>query len=224
MSTDPPGFDPPGFDPPAPSSPRLQLDLRLTIGGRTAHLRLESVAPVVGVVGPSGAGKTTLLRLLAGLERRAEGTLSLGDVPWQGAGRFVPPWERGIGLVPQEATLFPHLSVRENLAYAARGEVSEIARWLGVDALLERAPRHLSGGERQRVALGRALLSQPRLLLLDEPFSALDRPLRDRLARELAARCRSSGLPVVLVTHDEADLHAFSAERWSLGPAGLRRD
>lgn len=195
----------------------LSIDIRLPIGSGSVPLRLASSAQAVGVVGPSGAGKSTLLRVLAGLERRAQGTVrALGEV-WQDSGRFVPPWQRGAGWVPQDAVLFPHLSVRENLAYAGAvpaAAAEEMAGWLGLTPLLDRAPRHLSGGERQRVALGRALLARPRLLLLDEPFSALDRPLRARLARELAARCRGRALPVVLVTHDEADLVAFGAERW----------
>ena len=202
----------------------LLIDLRLPVGVGSVALRLASDAAVVGVVGPSGAGKSTLLRVLAGLERRGVGSVRALGEAWQTPGRFVPPWQRRVGWVPQDAVLFPHLSVRENLGYAGANPASaieEIASWLGVENLLTRAPRHLSGGERQRVALGRALLARPRLLLLDEPFSALDRPLRNRLARELAARCRGAGLPVVLVTHDEADLAAFTAERWDFAQGTL---
>lgn len=201
----------------------LSVDIGLRLSTRAVPLRLSSDAAVVGVVGPSGAGKSTLLRVIAGLERRGVGQVSAFGERWQTPSGFLPPWRRGVGWVPQDAALFPHLSVRQNLAYAAKQEITEIARWLGVEALLDRAPRYLSGGERSRVALGRALLSQPRLLLLDEPFAALERKLRDRLAAELAERCRALRMPVVLVTHDEADLSAFSAERWSFEDGALVR-
>jgi molybdate transport system ATP-binding protein len=159
--------------------------------------------------------------VLAGLDRRGEGVVRALGATWQGPGVFVPPWARGVGWVPQDAALFPHLSVSENLVYGAgraggAAPVAEVAELLGIGALLDRAPRNLSGGERQRVALGRALLSGPRLLLLDEPFGALDRRLRDRVADAVIGWCRARSLPAVLVTHDERDLDVFGAERWRM--------
>jgi molybdate transport system ATP-binding protein len=200
---------------------RVEVDVRLQLGPRTVALALATDARAVAIVGPSGAGKSTLLRVIAGLETRAAGTVRFAGAPWQAPGVFVPAWERGTGWVPQDALLFPHLSVRENLGYAGRRDVAELADWLGVGALLDRMPRHLSGGERQRVALGRALAASPRLLLLDEPFSALDRPLRARLGAEL--RGRAGETPMVTVTHDEADVAALAEEVWEVGEAGLRR-
>lgn len=211
--------------PRAPAIPwRLEADLRIRLGPRELHLVLDSDALAIGLAGPSGAGKSTLLRVVAGLERRARGRLAVGGEVWQDVGTFVPPWRRHAGWVPQEALLFPHLDVRANLAYAGAtaADVEATAAWLGVAALLDRAPRHLSGGERQRVALGRALLSRPRLLLLDEPFSALDKALRVRLAAELAERCRAAGLPLLVVSHDEADLAALAGSRWELREDALR--
>jgi molybdate transport system ATP-binding protein len=120
--------------------------------------------------------------------------------------------------VPQDALLFPHLSLRENLAYAGAGqsEVESMAESLFLSDLLDRRPRFLSGGERQRVALGRALLSAPRMLLLDEPFSALDRPLRGEIAAMVRAFARDNATPIVLVSHDEHDAALLADERWVL--------
>lgn len=199
--------------------PWLDVDLRLPMG---LHAQVRSAARAVGVVGPSGGGKTTLLRALAGVERRGVGTVRVLGEEWQGAG-FLPAWERRVGWVPQEGLLFPHLDVRKNMTYAGSDGLDEVAALLGVGALLNRAPRNLSGGERQRVALGRALLSRPRLLLLDEPFAALDRTLRVRLSADVAAWCARRTLPVVLVTHDERDLEPFGAERWEIVDGRLRQ-
>jgi molybdate transport system ATP-binding protein len=201
----------------------LAVDLRLRVGAGTLEVRLGSAAPVIGLAGPSGAGKSTLLRVLAGLERRAEGTVRFGAEQWQAPGRFVPAWERGVGWVPQDGVLFPHLSVRENLAYAARVPVEPIAERLGVGHLLDRRPRHLSGGERQRVALGRAMGAGPRLLLLDEPFAALDRPLRARLAREVGAWAHERGCPLLVVSHDPTDFAGLGAEVWEITAGQVAR-
>lgn len=219
--------------------PVVDLDLRLRPGARELVVRLDSRARTIAFAGPSGAGKTTLLRVLAGLDRRAEGrVVALGET-WQAPGVFVPAWTRGVGWVPQEASLFPHLSVRENLLFgAARGptpgatragvpaaRLDEVAGWLGVGPLLDRAPRNLSGGERQRVALGRALLSAPRLLLLDEPFSALDRALRTEVGHALAAWCAEHTLPTVLVSHDERDFEPFGeVEVWRVEGGRVERE
>lgn len=182
----------------------------------------------VAILGPSGSGKSTLLRVLAGLEPRAEGRVSFGDEVWldSDSGIYMPAWERRVGWVPQDALLFPHLSLRENLAYAGAGqsEVERMAESLFLTELLDRRPRFLSGGERQRVALGRALLSAPRLLLLDEPFSALDRPLRGEVGSMVREFARDSGTPIVLVSHDEHDAELLADERWVLVAGVLTAD
>ena len=182
----------------------------------------------VAILGPSGSGKSTLLRALAGLEPRAEGRVSFGDEVWldSDSGIYMPAWERRVGWVPQDALLFPHLSLRENLAYAGAGqsEVERMAESLFLMELLDRRPRFLSGGERQRVALGRALLSAPRLLLLDEPFSALDRPLRGEVGSMVREFARDSGTPIVLVSHDEHDAELLADERWVLVAGVLTAD
>jgi molybdate transport system ATP-binding protein len=201
----------------------LDIDVRLRLGPRTLTLALWSRAAAIGIVGPSGAGKSTLLRIVAGLEDRAEGRVALGGSAWQGPGTFVPAWQRRVGWVPQDALLFPHLTVRANLAYAARTDPTPLAATLEVGHLLDRYPRHLSGGERQRVALGRALATDPRLLLLDEPFSALDRPLRARIAPALSAWMATGDRRMLLVSHDAADVAALVDEVWEFREARLVR-
>ncbi len=166
---------------------------------------------VVALLGPSGCGKSTLLRAIAGLE-----PLATGSVSWSGedlAG--VPPHRRGFGLVFQDGQLFVHKSVAENIAYGLRvqrtprderqARVSELLELVGLAGYGSRSVQELSGGERQRVALARALAPKPRLLLLDEPLSALDRELRDRLADDLAVLLRSTHTTAMLVTHDEGE-------------------
>jgi ABC-type molybdate transport system ATPase subunit len=140
-------------------------------------------------------------------------------------GVFLSPWERAVGWVPQEYLLFPHLRVRENLGFggATPEAVQEVGELLMVDHLLDRRPRVLSGGEQQRVALGRALLADPEILLLDEPFSALDRPLRSHVVSQLREHVRERSLLLLLVSHDESDAVALAQEHWLLSEGQLER-
>ena len=197
---------------------RLFIDVRAKVGSLELAATIDAGSDAIAFVGPSGAGKSTLVRILAGLERRGEGEVRLGAEVWQSASgdRFVPPWDRRIGWVPQDALLFPHLNVRDNLAFAgaAQTDVAEFATRFEVAHLLGRRPRNLSGGERQRAALARALLVRPALLLLDEPFSALDRPLRRALGERVRETAREIGASLVLVSHDEEDAEILECERW----------
>ncbi len=206
---------------------RLSLDFRIPLGSKTMRVQLETECAAIAIVGPSGAGKSTILRVLAGVERRARGVVTFGDQRWldPDSGTVMPPWQRRVGWVPQEVLLFPHLTVRDNLGYGgpSTAAVEQTAQLLRITGLLERRPRRLSGGERQRVALGRALLSEPRLLLLDEPFSALDRPLRGELARVVGEWCAHRDVPLVLVSHDEADAEVLAEEQWHLSDGELVR-
>ncbi|MSR36958.1 MAG: ATP-binding cassette domain-containing protein [Gemmatimonadetes bacterium] len=205
----------------------LDIAVTLSLGSLTLRVELRTDRRAVAIVGPSGAGKSTLLRILAGVERRAFGRVEMGGRVWLDSahGVFVEPWDRRVGWVPQDDLLFPHLSVRQNMAFAGAdtARVEEIAELLAVRPLLERRPRNLSGGERQRVALGRALLAQPTLLLLDEPFSALDRPLRIDLVRRVQALAERDDIKLVLVSHDEGDAAALAEERWLLLEGQLTR-
>ena len=163
---------------------------------------------VTALFGASGSGKTTLLRLIAGLSR-APGSLSVNGEIWQDAQTFVPTHRRALGYVFQEASLFPHLSVRGNLEYGwkrvpaaeRRIDFDDVVDWLGLDALLAHRPQQLSGGQRQRVAIGRALVASPRLLLMDEPLSALDAASRAEILPYLERLHRELELPVIYVSH-----------------------
>ncbi len=207
---------------------RLGLDFEVPLASKTMRVKLDTKSGAIAIVGPSGAGKSTILRVLAGVERRARGVVTFGDQRWQDddAGTLVPPWRRRVGWVPQEVLLFPHLPVRDNLGYggSSLAAVEETAHLLQITGLLERRPRRLSGGERQRVALGRALLAEPKLLLLDEPFSALERPLRAELARVVGQWSAQRGVMLVLVSHDEADAEVLAEERWHLSDGELVRE
>lgn len=176
-------------------------------------------APVTVLFGPSGSGKTTVLRALAGLDRPDQGRVAFAGEAWSDAatGTFLPPQARGVGFLFQEYALFPHLTVAANIAYglhrlpraARRGRAVEVAERFGVRELLDRRPGQLSGGQRQRVALARALAPNPRLLLLDEPLSALDAPTREALRGELRHLLERSGVPAVVVTHDRTEALAL---------------
>jgi molybdate transport system ATP-binding protein len=176
----------------------FDLELTLAVGDETLAL-----------VGPSGAGKSTFLRAVAGLERPHRGRIALDGEVWLDTDRGVdvPPERRSVGLVFQESALFPHLSVRRNVAFggASTAEVDELLERFGIAALAAARPDAISGGERQRVALARALARRPRVLLLDEPLSALDAHTRSAVRGELRGLLAGLGLPVVLVTHDFED-------------------
>jgi molybdate transport system ATP-binding protein len=180
------------------------MTLNVAIVHRAVDLAFEVETPgVIALFGPSGAGKTTILMAVAGLLRSRRIKVGL-DGEWL---HKVAPEERGVGYVFQDGRLFPHMNVTDNLKYGLRrvgpGPVrfDTVVDLLGLKALLRRAPRSLSGGERQRVAIGRALLAQPRLLLMDEPLSALDQPRRDEIIPYLARLHASLGIPIVYATH-----------------------
>lgn len=198
----------------------LELAVEVPLDAFTLKVELVSDARVLGVFGPSGAGKSTLLEAVAGTRRDVRGRIRLGEETWLDSERgiFMRPEQRGVGLVPQDALLFPHLDVRRNLSSAARSsqrrpleaDVTRIAGELGIAGLLDRSVSALSGGERQRVALGRALLSSPRLLLLDEPFAALDLPRRRSLLPLLEKVVEDAKIPVLFVSHDPVEMKALA--------------
>jgi molybdate transport system ATP-binding protein len=174
----------------------FRLDVALDVGSET-----------VALVGPSGAGKSSVLRAVAGLLRPESGRVTLGDWTWFDRDRGVdlPPERRSVGLVFQEYALFPHLSVRANVGFGGRARAGELLERFRISHLADVKPGELSGGERQRVALARALARDPRVLLLDEPLSALDAHTRAGVRAELRELLRELGLPTLVVTHDFDD-------------------
>jgi iron(III) transport system ATP-binding protein len=168
---------------------------------------------LVAVLGPSGCGKTTMLRLVAGFDRPDRGTITIGGSTVAGPGSWVQPERRHVGIVPQEGALFPHLDVAGNIAFGLNGtsrrarsaRVGELLALVGLAGYGRRRPHELSGGQQQRVALARALAPHPAVVLLDEPFAALDTGLRSTLRDDVAAVLASSGTTSVLVTHDQTE-------------------
>ncbi|GHF44456.1 ABC transporter ATP-binding protein [Streptomyces morookaense] len=193
-------------------------------GLRAAHGRNEILTGVdltvedgalACVLGPSGCGKSTLLRVIAGFHPAAEGEVTLGGRLLDDGRRRLPAEHRRIGYVPQDGALFPHLTVAGNIGFGLprgrrRERVAELLALVGLDGLAKRHPHELSGGQQQRVALARALATEPELLLLDEPFAALDAALRTDLRAEVAATLRRAGATAILVTHDQEEALSFA--------------
>ncbi len=200
----------------------LSFDLEFTRDAFALSARDVLESGAIGICGPSGSGKTTLLALLAGLIRPARGTIVFGDEALVDttSGVFTPAWRRHFALVFQDGQLFPHLSARDNLLYGYRRcdpvqrrfHLDEIVDLLEIGALVERRPSQLSGGERQRVALGRALLCSPRVLLLDEPLASLDDRLKQQILPFLLRVRNETGIPMLYVSHSRAEVE-FLADR-----------
>jgi iron(III) transport system ATP-binding protein len=188
-------------------------DLEVTLGDLRVLRGVDLDVPtgsVAAVLGPSGCGKTTLLRAVAGFVRPDRGEIRIGEVLVSGGARVLPPERRGISLVPQEGALFPHLSVGENVAFglprAARKRsprVGEVLDLVGLSGFADRSPSELSGGQQQRVALARALAPDPSLVLLDEPFSALDATLRESVRSQVRVALERARATALVVTHDQ---------------------
>lgn len=199
----------------------FEVDVRLRRGEREIAARLQGGGGLTALFGPSGAGKTSVLDMVAGLLRPEQGRISVsGHVLFDSAACIdLPPEERACGYVFQDGRLFPHRRVRDNLYYGWKLAPVE-RRWLepetaieflGIAHLLDRMPRSLSGGEAQRVAIGRALLSGPRFLLMDEPLASLDMARRDEIMRLIERMRDEFGIPILYVSHDRAELDRLAA-------------
>ena len=200
----------------------LRVDVTKQLGEFSLEATFESQGRVTGLFGASGAGKTSLINMIAGLLRPDRGSIALdGETLDDTTARVhVPPHRRRIGYVFQDARLFPHLNVRQNLDYGRRmnrlaedpTQHKRVTDLLDIGSLLDRRPGQLSGGERQRVALGRALLSKPRLLLMDEPLGSLDEGRKVEILPYLVRLRDEAGIPMVYVSHDAAELRQVATQ------------
>jgi molybdate transport system ATP-binding protein len=203
----------------------LLIDVRVDLGD--FHLSVDETIALRGITavfGPSGAGKTTLLRVIAGLEPQARGRIVLDGEVWQSGARRVPTHKRRVGFVFQDSRLFSHLDVGGNLRFAIRHGrhggsigIDDVVDALDLAPLLTRRPASLSGGERQRVAIGRALLTHPRLLLMDEPLSSLDVHRKSEILRYVEQLPSTFGLPVLYVTHGVDEVSFLAGDMLLLG-------
>lgn len=206
---------------PAVSTHGLRLDYGTTPILRGIDIELAA-GKTLALLGPSGCGKTTLLRLVAGLLSPTSGEVRIAGQTVAGPGVFLPPEQRGLGMVFQDYALWPHLSVAGNVAFplemgrVGRAEreqrVIEALRRVGLDHLADRNPGALSGGQQQRVAIARAIVAEPRIVLFDEPLSNLDRELRESMVNELAGLIGTLGLTAIYVTHDQSEAFSLADE------------
>jgi len=198
----------------------FDLDVSKRLGDAEIALQLRTGEGVTVLVGPSGAGKTSVLHMVAGLLRPDRGHIRVGGVELFGDGTDVPPERRRVGYVFQESRLFPHLKVAANLRYGAArtAAVEGVADLLEITHLLDRWPRTLSGGEAKRVAIGRALLSDPAFLLLDEPTASLDRARAAEVERAILDIRDRLRLPILMVTHDRIQAERLATTMVEIDP------
>jgi len=195
----------------------FEVDVAKRLGEAEIAVSFASDAGVTALFGPSGSGKSSILNMIAGLLTPDRGTIAVGGQILFGEGMNLPPEARHAGYVFQDGRLFPHLKVRANLLYGAgQGETAvtlkEVVDLLGLGALLDRWPRTLSGGEAQRVAIGRALLSNPRFLLLDEPLASLDRARADEIMTMIERVRDALKLPILYVSHNRAEVDRLAGQ------------
>lgn len=200
----------------------IEIDIQKSLFGASGKTLLQINTKIesqsfVSIFGKSGAGKTTLLRIIAGLERADSGKIVVDNEVWFDKGVNLPPQKRKIGFVFQDYALFPHFSVYQNLAFGIKDsknkkeKIRSILATMGLEALSTKLPRHLSGGQRQRVALARALVCDAKILMLDEPLSAIDNEMRLSLQDEILRLHKSFGLTTILVSHDISEIFKLSS-------------
>lgn len=200
----------------------IEIDIQKSLFGASGKTLLQINTKIesqsfVSIFGKSGAGKTTLLRIIAGLERADCGKIVVDNEVWFDKGVNLPPQKRKIGFVFQDYALFPHFSVYQNLAFGIKDsknkkeKIRSILATMGLEALSTKLPRHLSGGQRQRVALARALVCDAKILMLDEPLSAIDNEMRLSLQDEILRLHKDFGLTTILVSHDISEIFKLSS-------------
>ena len=194
----------------------LELDLHKRLGQFTLNVAIAAHTGVTALFGPSGSGKTSLVQMVAGLSKPDRGRIQVGGQVLfdSDAGINLPPEQRGLGYVFQDARLFPHLTVRKNLEFGRKPDqpfpFDDIVGLLGIEQVLDRYPRTLSGGEKQRVAIGRALLASPRLMIMDEPLAALDEARKAEVLPYLVKLVRQNRLPILYVSHSMDEVIALA--------------
>lgn len=200
----------------------IEIDIKKSLFGASGKTLLQINTKIesqsfVSIFGKSGAGKTTLLRIIAGLERADCGKIIVDNEVWFDKGVNLPPQKRKIGFVFQDYALFPHFSIYQNLAFGIKDsknkkeKIRSILATMGLEALSDKLPRHLSGGQRQRVALARALVCDAKILMLDEPLSAIDNEMRLSLQDEILRLHKDFGLTTILVSHDISEIFKLSS-------------
>ena len=198
----------------------LHIDISLRQGDFSLVVSDSAAVEVLGLYGPSGSGKTTLLEAIAGIRTPNQGEIRVGDRTLFSSAKAinVPARDRQIGYVPQDALLFPNLDVKGNIRYGAKGSAFEsLVEILDLQSLLDRRVGMLSGGEKQRVAIARALMTRPSILLLDEPLAAVDRGRRDVILPYILRIRKELHVPLIYVTHDEAELNSIADRVLRLG-------
>ncbi|WP_432358896.1 ABC transporter ATP-binding protein [Sporosarcina sp. UB5] len=191
----------------------LEVNIKKQLSHYDLEIDFSMGDEILVLFGPSGSGKTTILHTIAGLMQPDEGSIKLGDKPfYQGRGSYLSVQERNVGMLFQDYALFPHMTVRQNIRYGMKRKdeersivVDELLHVLGIQQLLSKYPHQISGGEKQRVALARALATEPSILLLDEPLSALDRQTRIDCQNELIRLHEMWKIPFIIVTHDREE-------------------
>ncbi|SHE65635.1 iron(III) transport system ATP-binding protein [Marinitoga hydrogenitolerans DSM 16785] len=169
-----------------------------------------SKGETVAILGESGSGKSTILRIIAGFERQQKGIIRLEDQILSSKNKFLLPEKRHIGFVFQDYALFPHMTVKQNIEYAKKGKYKNMLKLVDLEGFENRYPHELSGGQQQRVALARTLAVEPKLLLLDEPFSNLDEMLKDKIRNDLKNILKKAKITTIIVTHDKNDAYALA--------------
>lgn len=206
----------------------LSIDVTMRQGAFVLKVRDSASVEVLGLFGPSGSGKTSLLEAIAGIRTPDDGEIRVGDRVLYSSFRKIdlPARERRIGYVPQESLLFPNMSVRGNITYGAQGaqgaqgaSFDALVQMLDLQHLIDRRVTVLSGGEKQRVAIARAMMTRPSILLLDEPLAGVDRSRRDVILPYILRIRKELHVPLIYVTHDEAELNAIADRVLRLGQA-----
>lgn len=203
----------------------IEIDVKKSLRHFTLDVKLEvNSGAFIGLMGQSGSGKTTLLRCVAGLEE-AQGRIVVGDEVWLDAKRALPPQKRSIGFVFQEYALFENMRVIDNLLYVAKDETlaKRLLEMTHMQPFAKLYPAQLSGGQKQRVALARALMRRPKLLLLDEPFSALDASIRSLLQNEIKVIHEEFGTTTIMVSHNWSEVERLADRIYLLERGGLRK-